>query len=275
MKFLVLIVVLGLRRLDISWPHWLVDGQRHRAWLKQWGNRTGAGQWLWWLAVALPAGVFMVLECWLGGFWGQLVLLALGIALMLWLVGGQSEFRHVDELLVRGRMNDPDGFAALAQDEFAVTGTPGQGDYHQALSQTILEREQQLFVAIFWLVVLGPGAAFLVVLNRAWLNLAQQDAGWQTTLDQLLCWPGRKLLVLSMALAGDFTAVMDKMRGQWANPDQQGEQLLAVVKVALEDVQMSDGAFPSALDELESMQGLLLRCVAIWLILAAIWIIVA
>ena len=277
MKFLVLILVLGLRRLDTSWPYWLVSPQRHQGWLQQWSNRLGQGRRVWWLAVLLPALLIYLLTCWLDGFWGQLLVLAVGMALMLWLVGGQSEFRHVDELLVRGRMNDPDGFAALATDEFDVTGTPGEPAYQSALTEKILAREQQLFIAIFWLVVLGFGAAFLVVLNRAWLAWAgeEQANSWQVRLDGWLCWPANKLLVLSMALAGDFTAVMEKMRGQWLRLDHSGQGLQEVANVALEDAQVQQGgSLSAALDHLESLQGLLLRCVAIWLILSALWIIV-
>tara|TARA_B100000676_G_C17893533_1_gene740603 strand:+ start:59 stop:895 length:837 start_codon:yes stop_codon:yes gene_type:complete len=277
MKFLVLILVLGLRRLDTNWPFWLANPQRHQGWLQQWSNRLGQGQRVWWLAVLLPALLIYALTCWLDGFWGQLLVLVLGIALMLWLVGGQSEFRHVDELLVRGRMNDPDGFAALATDEFDVTGTPGEPGYQRALTEKILAREQQLFIAIFWLVVLGFGAAFLVVLNRAWLAWAgePQANSWQARLDDWLSWPANKLLVLSMALAGDFTAVMEKMRGQWLRLDHSGQGLQEVANVALEDVQpQQEGFLSAALDHLESLQGLLLRCVAIWLILSALWVIV-
>lgn len=277
MKFLVLILVLGLRRLDTSWPLWISNPQRHQGWLQQWSNRLGQGQRVWWLAVLLPAVLIAALTCWLDGFWGQLLVLALGTALMLWLVGGQSEFRHVDELLVRGRMNDPEGFAALATDEFDVTGTPGDPDYQSALTERILAREQGLFVAIFWLVLLGFGAAFLVVLNRAWLSRAGEEQGnsWQARLDGWACWPANRLLVLSMALAGDFTAVMEKMRGHWLRQEHSGDSLQQVVNVALETSPSGEpGSLSAALDHLESLQGLLLRCVAIWLILSALWIIV-
>lgn len=78
-----------------------------------------------------------------------------------------------------------------------------------------------------------------------------------------------------MALAGDFTAVMEKMRGHWWRQEHSGQPLQQVANVALEDSQASgDGSLSAALDHLESLQGLLLRCVAIWLILAALWIIV-
>ena len=277
MKFLVLILVLGLRRLDTSWPFWIANPQRHKSWVQQWSNRLGQGQGVWWLSVLLPSLLIYALTCWLGGFWGQLLVLLLGMVLMLWLVGGQSEFRHVDELLVRGRMNDPEGFAALATDEFDVTGTPGDPTYQSALTEKILAREQQLFIAIFWLVVLGFGAAFLVVLNRAWVIRAgdEQANNWQMRLDGWLSWPANRLLVLSMALAGDFTAVMEKMRGHWLRQEHSGESLQQVVNVALEAPPSGDsGSLSAALDHLESLQGLLLRCVAIWLILSALWIIV-
>jgi AmpE protein len=173
-------------------------------------------------------------------------------------------------------MNDPEGFAALATDEFDVTGTPGDPTYQSALTEKILAREQQLFIAIFWLVVLGFGAAFLVVLNRAWVIRAgdEQANNWQMRLDGWLSWPANRLLVLSMALAGDFTAVMEKMRGHWLRQEHSGESLQQVVNVALEAPPSGEsGSLSAALDHLESLQGLLLRCVAIWLILSALWII--
>lgn len=277
MKFLVLIVVLGLRRLDASWPAWLLNPHRHQSWLQQAANRLGGEQRVWWLAVFLPALLTALLVCWLAGFWGQLLVMLLGIGLLLWLVGCQSEFRNVDELLVRGRMNDPEGFAALATDEFGVSGSPGERQYQKALAEQILGREQQLFIAIFWLVVLGFGAAFLVVLNRAWLAWAGTDQAdsWQARLDTLLSWPARLLLVLSMALAGNFTAVMEAMRGRWQPREQSGEGLLQVANVAMDDQEeQREASLAAAMDHLEALQGLLLRCVAIWLIVSAIWIIV-
>ncbi|MED5389209.1 MAG: hypothetical protein VX793_10185 [Pseudomonadota bacterium] len=277
MKFLVLILVLGVRRLDTGWPFWLANPHRHQGWLQQWSNRLGPGQRVWWLAVLLPAVLVSTLACWLDGFWGQLLVLLLGIVLLLWLVGVHSEFRHVDELLVRGRMNDPDGFAALAADEFGVNGTPGQSAYQQELVGKILSRELQLFIAIFWLVLLGPGAAFLVVLNRVWVDeKGEEGAGsWQSRLNDWLCWPANKLLLLSMALAGDFTAVMEKMRGRWLRRDPENAVLQDVATIALEEpLPAQTNTLSTMLDHLESLQGLLLRCVAIWLILSALWIIV-
>ncbi|WP_290537692.1 hypothetical protein [Alcanivorax sp.] len=63
--------------------------------------------------------------------------------------------------------------------------------------------------------------------------------------------------------------------GQWLRLDHSGQGLQEVANVALEDAQVQQGgSLSAALDHLESLQGLLLRCVAIWLILSALWIIV-
>ena len=97
MKFIVLIVVMGLRRMDAGWSPLLAGEERHQRWLQ----RCDAASSLWcggWLCCCLQC-------CCLGhvplsGFWGQLLVLGLGV-LLLWLLGSHSGFRHVDELLVR------------------------------------------------------------------------------------------------------------------------------------------------------------------------------
>lgn len=279
MKFIVLIVVMGLRRMDTGWPSLLAGDERHQCWLQRCGNHIGQPGRVWWGAVLLPAVLIGWGACWLSGFWGQLLVLGLGTPLLLWLIGSYSEFRHVDELLVRGRMNDPEGFAALATDEFSVDGVPGDPAYHQQLNEQILAREERLFVAIFWLVLLGFGAAFLVVMNHAWLqrqrrHCSEGDSPWQQTLDDWLRFPARQLLILSMALAGGFSAVMNQMRGSWWQLHPPASLLLSVANVAREeDSAASSATLNVAMDQLEGLQGLLLRCVAIWLIVAALWMI--
>ncbi len=279
MKFIVLIVVMGLRRMDAGWSPLLAGEERHQRWLQRCGSRVGQPNRVWWVAVLLPAVLIAWGACWLSGFWGQLLVLGLGTLLLLWLLGSHSEFRHVDELLVRGRMNDPDGFAALATDEFSVNCVPGDPAYHQQLSEQILAREERLFVAIFWLVLLGFGAAFLVVLNHAWLQRQRRHCsesetlGWQQALDDWLSLPARQLLIVSMSLAGDFTAVMERMRGAWWQLQPTPSLIVSVANVAQEENHdASPGTLHTAMDHLEGLQGLLLRCVAIWLIMAALWI---
>ncbi|MGB2246884.1 MAG: regulatory signaling modulator protein AmpE [Alcanivorax sediminis] len=274
MTFLMLILVLGLRRLESDWPHWMINGQRHHAWLQILASRFGNGLLLWCLAIAIPAVLLGLIECWLQGFWGQWLWLLLGSVVLLWLLGGHSEFRQVDELLVRGRMNDPEGFAALAEDEFGVQGDPMEPAVQQALAERILGREQQLFVAIFWLVVFGLPAALVVVLNHAWSQRAEREnTRWATTLDHWLSWPAQRLMIFSMALVGDFAAVLDYMRGHWLKLQGAEKHAAIAARVAMDVPEQEVGSpFYQMIAPLESLQGLLLRCMAVWLIMAALWV---
>ena len=274
MTFLMLIVVLGLRRLESDWPHWMIDARRQEAWLQGLASRFGHGLTLWGMAIALPALALLVLECWLQGFWGQWLWLVLGGVVLLWLLGGHSEFRQVDELLVRGRMSDPDGFAALAEDEFGVQGDPRLPDVQQTLAEEILYREQRLFVAIFWLVLAGLPAAFVVVVNGALVHRPEWErARWPAVADEILCWPAQRLLVFSMAVVGDFAAVLDCMRGHWLSLKGGRKLIVMVARVAMDVPEQEAGTpFYRVIAPLESLQGLLLRCMAVWLILAAVWV---
>lgn len=280
MKFLVLILVLGLRRLEVSWPQWLTLRSRHQTWLQSLGNRLGNGPLLYLLAVLLPAVLLALLGCALQGFWAQWLWLLMALLVLVWLMGGQSEFRHVDELLVRGRMNDPEGFAALASEEFGVTGDPTEIAYQEQLSERALAREFRVFAVIFWLMVLGLPGAFLWVMNQAWLQRVGVESSAIATLHRWMSWPVQRLLVLSMALAGDFAAVMDSMRHRWfslANSDEAAASLLLDAARAASDLSPIDeqSSLLERMQPMEELQGLVLRCVAIWLITCALWVLLA
>ena len=76
-----------------------------------------------------------------------------------------------------------------------------------------------------------------------------------------------------MELAGDFSAVMNRMRGSWWQLQPSDSLLLSVANVAQEEGgEARPATLNMAMDQLEELQGLLLRCVAIWLIMAALWI---
>ncbi|EKF74242.1 inner membrane protein AmpE [Alcanivorax hongdengensis A-11-3] len=274
MKILLLLVVLGLRRLDIHWPAWLMDEQRHDRWLQAWAARFGQGMLLWWLAVVLPSVLLTLLFAYGDSIGFLLLLLVPAGILLLWLLGAQSEFRYVDELLVRGHMNDSQGFADLAADEFGISGSTQTPDYFPALTARILEREMRLFAAIFWLMTLGFGALTFYLLNRVWLNRQEQSDSRLRDLQAILDGIPRQLLVLCMALAGNFSAVMSRMNGHWWRQDKAAPPLDQIVLVALDDAPgKAPVSLPEGMEQLEALQGLLLRCMAIWLILAALWVV--
>ena len=277
MELIVLLLVLGLRRMEIDWPAALVTPDRHQRWLTRVAGRFESSSLGWILGVLLP-----VLLLGLVMFWPVIFLplwmLLLGPLLLLWLLGGQSEFRLVEELLVRGRLQDSKGFEQHA-DSMGVAGKLKEPTYGARLVQTILGREVQLFAVIFWFILGGFPVALLYVLNSAWLSRASSSnplLDVAQIIHQFLVWLPSRLLVLCMALVGNFSAVMTRMSGEWLRVSPSIAVMQEAASAALSrpaDVQ--EKGLEAITDELEELQGLLLRCLAVWLILAAMWVMIS
>ena len=278
MKLLVLLLVLALRRRDAGWPGVLARPDRHQRCLATLSPvRHGIPGW--WLSVALPAILVALLFGWLAGGWGNLLVLVLGTALMLWLVGVESEFRLVDELLVCGRLNDGEALRELAEQALPITGEAGSRDWFRQLESGFLERVFVLFTALFWLMTLGFGAVVLFVLNRAWLQRHREHSDWAQSLDAALRWIPARLTVLALALAGQFGAVTRAAAGKlWRLDD--SRELLNDTAQAAEPVEDSaekstEEPLAAGMDRLEALHGVLLRALAVWLIFAALWSLLA
>lgn len=283
MKLLILLLVLGLRRLDYAWPEWLRAPARFARLLVPLGDLAGvlrlSGPFRWLVVVLLPAAVAGALIAWLhcvlGGVPGWIV----GGALLLWLLGPDSENRRVDDLLVRGRMQDSAGVSEAATD-FGVSGDPGEAGFFGRLYSRILNREAQgLFAISFWLIVLGYWAALLYTLNYFLMRVEDEDdalVDTARTVHAALFWPPARLLVACMALAGDWRRVSNTLSGRvWTLEDD--DRLLDDAMNAAVGVEEASEpeAMDQAMDRLESRQGLLLRCLAIWLLLSAAWVLIS
>jgi len=277
MKLLVLLVVLGLRRLEFNWPAALRENdrvgrvqERLASWLPS-GLPEIA---LWGLRVALPAIVVGWLLCVLHGwFWGLAGWIAGGL-LLLWLLGPESEFRHLDDMLVRGRMNDPDALGALGAQHFGASGRPGDSGYFAELLIRIVHRDSGLlFATVFFLMALGYWAALLYLFNR-WLARSEQPgAEFAKVVDAAMFWLPSRLLIVVMALVGDFRRVMDATDGRMLQLEDNWSVLEDATIAALDlgaDPDPDD--LQAGVDMLEALQSLLLRCLAMWLIISAIWV---
>lgn len=278
MKLLVLLVVLGLRRLDVVWPAWLAGGgqmERLQQAISKLLADSSPDLLAWTVRVALPsllvAIVMLVLHDWLWGLAGWLV----GGLLLLALLGPESEFRHLDDMLVRGRMNDPDTLGQLATEHFDAQGKPGDSGYFPDLMMRILHRDSgHLFATVFFLMALGYWAAFFYLANR-WLMSRSSLPGQRAalTVDTAMFWLPSRLLILVMALAGDFRRVMDAVDGRMLQLEDNHQVLEDATIAALDLGEAPDqDDLPAGVDMLEALQSLLLRCLAMWLILAAVWI---
>lgn len=277
MKLIVLLAVLALRRLDIDWPGWLRRPDRHER-FQDWLARlpfTGMGSGSDWLIrVLLPAVVVALITAWLYEIhWAWLVWL-LGGVLLLWLIGVDSEFRSLDELVVRGRMNDADQLAAAAHAQFGMDGTPVEPGWFDRLMRRIMLREAAaLFAVLFYFVTLGYWAALLYVLNLVLVQRSEPGSEWARTCHLAFYWLPSRLLILALALGGDFRRVMEAVEGRLWQLEEQEQVLADALAGALDLEPMQDDEFQAGVDQLEDLQSLLLRVLAIWLILAAFWVI--
>lgn len=273
MKLLVLLVVLALRRLELNWSAWLLGEARlARPLLPWWQKLAGLPATLHWcLAVLLPtlllALAFHGLQILLWGLLGWLA----GAVLLLWLWGAESEFRQVEALLAVGRMQDKASLEAMAADSFQVP--PGRNFFPRLQDAFLLRDARVLFASIFWLILLGYWAVFLYLANRFYLQRMQPgESSLAAGLDLVLFYPVARLLVLCLALVSDYQQVMAAVRGKlWDLPSE------ALLHLAIGGVLSHSGAVAESdlaqqMDRLELLHAALLRTLALWLVMAALWI---
>ena len=273
MKLIVVLVVLALRRLDISWPAWLHQGDDRGKALSGWVPAGLPDGLAWVLKVLVPALVVGVALQFIGHYLAGVLAWLLGGLLLLWLLGTDSEFRQLDELIVRGRMKDADQFASLAHAHFGTEGVPGDTGYFSRLCHDISHREAvRLFSILFYLVTLGYGAALLYMLNLWLANRDEEGCEWARICEAAFHWLPARLLILALALGGDFRRVMEAVDGRWWSWEDSGEIFVDALAAALESDEDEPSDLSGGVALLEDLQALLWRVLAIWLILAAIWV---
>ena len=281
MKLLVLLVVLGLRRMEIAWPEWMVARDRigrAQSWLLERLSALSPPPLLrWLLLVVVPALLAALVLYWLHGLlWGLPGFIAGGF-LLLWLLGGESEFRQLDDLLVRGRMNDAEQLRENSRQYFEAEGTPAEEGFFPALLERITRLDlHQLFATIFWLMALGYWAALFYVLNLQRLrDTEEQEAEIARVVHTALIWIPSRLLVLCMALGGNFRRVSEAVSTRVWQLDDGNDLLREALAGALDVTELRDPEeLQEGVDQLEALQGVLLRCLAMWLILAAVWVVI-
>lgn len=272
MKLLVVLLVLAVRRLEIAWPQGFTgEGRVGRWWLPFWQRLGEASSVLHWLlAVVVPGLLLALLFHSLSQLlWGLPAWVA-GTVLLLWLWGGESEFRQMESLLALGRMGDHERLFRQAAERFQVT--PGAQFFEQLQERFLLRDARVVFASILWLMLLGYGAVILYLVNCLYLrHFRPGDTSLAAGLDTLLFYPAACLLVLCLALASDFQRVMAAVKGHWGGFD--GEELLRLaMDGALSHCLVTgEDEFQQRLDRLEVLHSTLLRTLALWLVIAAVW----
>lgn len=263
MKFLVILLALGLERLWPQLPQWR-PVERFHAYTDAFRSRF-TQPWL-----LGRGGLVALLAPWLLGTWLLLELLKpldwlIGLAVLLLCLGPRDlmgDLRRLRADLGIGG-GGPESLAA-----FGLTGTPTGETLAGALIREALVR---LFGVVFWFVLLGPVGALLYRLTQ--LLAAREDgeeddfglAVWQ--LQALLDWLPARLLAATGALIGNFDATLAAWR-ECAPADPFDDSREFAAEVALESMELEPGTGPAT--ALESARGYLVRAGVAWLALLAL-----
>ena len=169
----------------------------------------------------------------------------------------------------------PSGAAASADDEQQDWVTPEvelSGTLAQARAELLRESLHELFSPLFWFLLATPVAALGYYILRMAAYEGSEDtrrlaSHWLTLAD----WIPTRLLALSFALAGNFTATWGVIRERLLKPDAEGHELIDEAASAAEPTDL-DGASPQIIlsEALTGLQALLQRALIVWMVMLAL-----
>lgn len=274
MRLIVLLVVLVLRRMDVSWPAWMQHRHGERIFASPLLSFSSTESLSWLMRVLLPgivaACIFYALSHLL---WGVPVLFVGGL-LVIWLLGADSEFSSLDELIVRSRLNDGEALEEAAREHFDYAESTKEAGYFVGLCRAIGRREAgHLFAGIFYLITLGYAALLVYMFNRWLAARADSGSSWARTCDHAFMWLPSRLLVITLALAADFRRVMSAVDGRLWQQQEGDDVVLDALSAAIDLSEEDEQAdILEGVEILEELQSLLLRVLAIWLMFSAGWV---
>jgi len=143
----------------------------------------------------------------------------------------------------------------------------------EARKELLRESLHELFSPLFWFLLATPVAAVGYYLLRHAARQGSEETrvlaqGWL----QLADWIPTRLLALSFALAGNFTATWNVIRERLLKPDAAGHELIDEAAAAAEPADIDTRAEPAAAlaDALEGLQALMQRALIVWMVMLAL-----
>lgn len=146
------------------------------------------------------------------------------------------------------------------------------GRVAQARGELLRESLHELFSPLFWFLLATPVAALGYYILRLAAYEGSEDTrrlagSWLVLAD----WIPTRLLALSFALAGNFTATWEVIRERLLKPDAAGHELIDEAAAAAEPIDLSGASPADALnDALTGMQALLQRALIVWMVMLAL-----
>ncbi len=178
--------------------------------------------------------------------------------------------RHLEHWRSRG-WEQP---AADAEQTDWVTDDVALGsELAEARSELLRESLHELFSPLFWFLLATPVAAVGYYLLR---HAARRGSEETRVLAQnwllLADWIPTRLLALSFALAGNFTATWEVIRERLLKPDAAGHELIDEAAMAAEPAAIDTRAEPAAAlgEALDGLQSLMQRALIVWMVMLAL-----
>lgn len=280
-KLLAVLLVLVLAHGFPDLARWR-DQDRLRVWLTLFHQVGGAAQTV--FAIALPVLICALMQ-WAFSGW-MLGLLAFAFAVcVLWICWGPRDLsRDIDAVI---KAPDSERRRAVAQDlrpEGDEMALPFEA--HALVDAAFRSALQRWFGVLFWFLLLGPTGALVYRLaqqlaHSSSLAIAQPVDGrvLAQRLAALLDWIPAHLMVLALAIASDFDAIVHAWREY--HERRQGYFTLdlgflsAIARAGVDaDVIAGDGYTEDVDDplvELIDARALMLRVLIVWLAVAALF----
>ncbi len=277
LKLLAILIALGL---IAALPQ--LARYRHFGLLRGWfgalaGNAAGLA-----LALTLPVLIAAALAWWLHGVLLGVLGLAFAVVVLVFGFGPRELETDIDAVL---KAPDAERRSTAAQAlNPEERGEPLAWNAAALVGATAIAALRRRFSVLFWFFLLGPAGAVLYRMTR----LAAAGDGAATGLDaaararaarlaDILDWLPAHLMVLAMALAADFDAVLRAWRAWHATPGRTALDpgfLESIAQAGVNaDVEAGDGYAEDTADvlgELTDLSHLLGRVLVVWLALAAL-----
>lgn len=165
------------------------------------------------------------------------------------------------------------GQPAHEQGDWVSTDVQLEGELATARATLLRESLHELFSPLFWFLLATPVAALGYYLLRLTALEGKDDTRqlaqhWLELAD----WVPTRLLALSFALAGNFTATWHVIRGRLLRTDAEGHALIDEAAAAAEPAELNPAQAPvDALKEaLQGLQGLMQRTLVVWMVMLAL-----
>jgi len=277
LKLLAILIALGL---IATLPQ--LARYRHFGLLRGWFGALAGSAWGLALALVVPTVIAATLAWWLHGVLLGVLGLVFAVVVLVFCFGPRELEADIDAVL---KAPDAERRSAAAQAlNPEERSEPLAWNAAVLVGATAIAALRRRFSVLFWFFLLGPAGAVLYRLARLAAGADGVNAGLDAMararaarVADILDWLPAHLMVLAMALAADFDAVLRAWRAWHATPGRTALDpgfLESIAQAGVNaDVEAGDGYAEDtadALGELTDLSHLLGRVLVVWLALAAL-----